>query len=85
MRCNILTTMSNGSPALPPMSSENGYCLRYDDNGTIRGGYTVLCQAPRTPNTVIVQVECSQEVFDQMIDDPELDIQWWEEIIDDTN
>lgn len=83
MRANVLTVMSNGSPVLPPMSAEDGYCLHYTEAGILKGGYTVLNDAPATPNTCIVQVECSVEVFADMIDDPALDIQWWEEVVED--
>lgn len=82
MIANILTTMANGSPVLPPMSADNGYCLHYTEGGVLKGGYTVFNDAPADPNTCIVQVMCSDAVFAQMIDDPALDIQWWEEVID---
>jgi len=83
MKANILTTMSNGAPVLPPMSDVSGHCLHYTEAGVLKGGYTVLNDAPAVPNTCIVQVECSDAVFAQMIDDPAFDFQWWEEVIED--
>jgi len=83
MLANILTTMTqvNGInvPNLPPVET-----LHYMDAGVLKGGFTVLNDAPATPNTCIVQVECSDVVFVDMIDDPTLDIQWWEELPEDT-
>lgn len=82
MKVDVLTVMQDGQPLLPPMSAENGYCLHYVENGVLKGGYSLLCEAPQTPNTVMVRVECLEDVFVQMIDDPALDIQWWQEVHD---
>lgn len=78
-----MTVIENGEPKLPPMDAPGGYCLHYVENGVVKGGYSLLCEAPQTPNTVLVQVECSEAVFAQMIDDPALDIQWYEEVVED--
>ena len=88
MKANVLTVMKmeNGInvPSLPPMSDPSGYCLHYTEGGILKGGYGVLNDAPATPNTCIIQVECSDIVFADMIDDPTLDIQWWEELPEET-
>lgn len=69
MKAIILTTMDNGIARVYP----TGMGISHD----------VICEAPRTPNSVLVVASGRDEVMSQMIDDAELDIQWYE-VIDET-
>jgi hypothetical protein len=70
--------LETGKPKLPPMDSEDGYCVRYNIGRRQYGGYSLLCSAPLTPNTCVVQLDVSAAVFALMLDDVALDLQWWE-------
>lgn len=69
MKAIILTKMANGIANVYPTGMGISHSL--------------LCEAPREPNTVLVLAEGSDEAMTQMIDDVELNFPWYE-VIDET-
>jgi len=62
----FMTTMTNGTPDLPPMESEDEAQLHYTD-GVLCGGYTCIGQVPVDGiPSMIVQVDSSEETLNAM-------------------
>lgn len=82
MIVNVLTTMENGAPLLPPMSADDGYCLHHADpvTGELRGGYSLL--AEQNNGDVRVQVDVSPEIYTRMVSDPALNLREVEIILE---
>ena len=68
----IFVTLFPHEQSLPPMSSDDGECLHYDDNGTLRGGYACIGHVPQPAktDTCMVLVEASVAVLTAMRDSP---------------
>ncbi len=63
----FMTTMTNGTPDLPPHEAEDdGLQLNYDDNGVLKGGYSCVGQVPGDVDSILVQVLSSDETLDAM-------------------
>jgi hypothetical protein len=79
---NLRTALIERIPLLPPMDAPDGYCLHYSDpaTGELRGGYSLLGEVQEPFTSVQVQVECSEAVFARMIEDPALNLGWWEAV-----
>ena len=65
---------------LPPLSDpEGGIQLYYDDNGTLRGGYSAIGQVPQAPNALVL-IHSSQATIDAM--DADDDYLWIEDVVE---
>jgi len=79
----FMTTMTNGSPDLPPHEAEEGVQLYYTVNGELRGGYSCAAQVPGTVGSILVQVLASEETLDAMAaSDDYVFIEDVEEVVD---
>jgi len=66
-RSIFMTTMTNGTPDLPPHEAEDGGLqLNYVDDGVLRGGYSCVGQVPGDVGSILVQVTASDETLDAM-------------------
>jgi len=63
----FMTTMTNGTPDLPPFEAENGGLqLSYLVDGVLTGGYSCIGQVPGKIGSILVQVNASEDTLDAM-------------------
>ncbi len=71
MEANFITKYENGSPKLPPMDAagEGELQLHYEEEGELKGGYSILEFLPN--KEVLVQVYASKDTIDKMYESGE--------------
>lgn len=62
----FMTTMTAGTPDLPPAEADEGLQLNYLDDGVLAGGYSCVGQVPGDVGSILVQGNASDEALDAM-------------------
>ena len=72
--------IENSNAVVPPLSDDDGGTqLHYDDNGTLRGGYSLIGQVPQVESCLVL-IHSSKATIDAMkADETYL---WMEDVAD---